>query len=110
MIELRISDRVLVFISEKNTHNWAINEKDKGIKHRKAFITYLGGDIADLVRVRQTLNAAKVQLRFSKRLPYKYEMKIWGLSWDDTRLLPLTFDQRVEQVKSVFAILSAIAA
>jgi hypothetical protein len=94
MKKLQLSDRLLVLISENNTHNWPITEEDKALKFRKAFITYLGGEKSDLVQLKESLKATKIEIRKGKRLPYEYELKIWGLSWDFVRYLP----QKLAQV------------
>ena len=96
MKQLRLGDRVLVLISESNSYNWAVHEADQKFDFRKPFITYIGGTKEELEKIKKSLNAVKIELRKAKRLPYPCELKIWGLQWDEARLLSATYEKRLK--------------
>lgn len=87
MQQLRLGN-VLVFISESRNPNWAVNERDRALPFRKPFITYLGrNNKRELTQILRQVEFESYELRQAKRLPYKWEAKVYGLAWDDVRQL-----------------------
>ena len=90
MKELPLGDRVLCLISENNTHDWPVADCDRGIPHRKPFLTYIGGTKAELAKIRKTLSSDLVEVRKARRVSgHPYELKCYGLGWDEARNLPI---------------------
>jgi hypothetical protein len=80
--------KVLVFISESNQFNWAIHQRDRALSFRQQFITYLGmNNKRKLIEILREMEFEFYELRQAKRLPYKWEAKVYGMAWDDVREL-----------------------
>lgn len=87
MQELRLG-KVLVFLSESANPNWPIHDRDKPLSFRKPFITYLGrNNKRELTQILRAIEFKSYELRPAKRLPYKWEAKVYGMAWDDVREL-----------------------
>ncbi len=89
MKELRLGN-VLVFISESGRFDWPQHERDNALPFRKQFITYIGRKTKkELLQILNNLDFKCFEIRQAKRLPYKWEAKIYGMAWDDVRALAI---------------------
>ena len=88
MKELRLTEKTLILISESGRFNWPMQETDRAIGYRQQFITYIGGNNKQKLRKElQGKSLEHYELRPAKRLPFKWEAKVYGLAWDEAKNL-----------------------
>lgn len=85
----KLTEQVILYISENNTWNWAQHPDDEG-KHPR-FITYIAGNnYSKLDRIVANLPYPVRAIRRDAKAfkhQYTYELKIWGLRWDDAHFI-----------------------
>ena len=97
---IKISPKVEITTTENDPWGWEQHPDDAGLPK---FITYVAGNnyskldsiIAHIpYPVRSLRRDAK---HFRKR--WRYELKIWGLSWDDVQKIALQINPEIHQVE-----------
>ena len=91
---LRVSENVSVTVTHSDPWNWLQHPDDAALRLPK-FLTYIGGNNKRKLSqiVTQTPYPIKAELRDGRRMkPWRYELKIWGLSWADAQNLAADLD------------------
>ncbi len=91
---LRLSENVSVTVTHSDPWNWMQHPDDAALRLPK-FLTYIGGNNKRKLSqiVAQTPYPIKAELRDGRRMkPWRYELKIWGLSWADAQNLAADLD------------------
>ena len=94
METLSISANVNITVTHTDPWNWPQHPNVAAAELPK-FITYIGlNNLQKLSRiVSQTPYPIKTELREGRRMKlWRYELKIWGLSWADAQNLALKLD------------------
>lgn len=94
METLSISANVNITVTHTDPWNWPQHPRDAAAELPK-FITYIGLNNKQKLSqiVSQTPYPIKTELREGRRMKlWRYELKIWGLSWADTQNLALKLD------------------
>ena len=100
---LKLSQNVSVTVTHTDPWNWPQHPDEQKLGLPK-FITYIGLDHKRLLSqiVARTPYPIKSELRSGRRMkPWRYELKIWGLSWADAQniaadLDPIGFDASID--------------
>ena len=91
---LRVSENVSVTVTHSDPWNWLQHPDDEKLGLPK-FITYIGLSNQRLLSqiVARIPYPVKSELRDGRRMkPWRYELKIWGLSWADAQNLAADLD------------------
>ena len=91
---LILSQNVSTTVTHSDPWNWMQHPDDEKLGLPK-FLTYIGGNNTRKLSqiVARTPYPIKTELRDGRRMkPWRYELKIWGLSWADAQNLAADLD------------------
>ncbi|NEO33226.1 MAG: hypothetical protein F6K36_22930 [Symploca sp. SIO3C6] len=99
---IAISDRVEITATETDPWNWPQQQQDE-LQGLPKFICYIGGNNyskldAIVANIPYPVKSIRRDAKHFRHR-WKHELKIWGLSWDDTQKIALQISPEIFQVE-----------
>lgn len=97
---IAISDRVEITTTDTDPWNWEQHPDDLGLPK---FITYVGGNnyskLDNIIsHIPYPIRSLRRDVKHFRRR-WRYELKIWGLAWDDVQKIALQVSPEIYQVE-----------